>query len=144
MVNVEFLSPAGRPFRLDSGKIIAVTAQADTSDGRPRCLIYVAGLGELSFPVDASLKDVLTRLEQKNTETDRHFVHAQEALDLFGEIPVPSHFRWRAMSFAARVEWDRRYHMTGMASFCCLTCGYPSGGTSTCPACRPEKEEIPS
>ncbi len=140
MLNMEFISLTGDPLRLDSGKIVAVRSDGDAPEGPARCWIYVAG-SHGAFLVNASYKDVLTRLEQKDTETDRHFVCSDEAVHVFGEVSIPTHAQWQEMSLAARMEWDRRYHMTGMMSMCCLTCGYPSGGSSTCPACRPEKED---
>lgn len=138
MLDIEFVSVGGRLFRLDSGKIVAVTAQVDTPEGQPRCLVYVAG--STDFLVQGTYKDVLTRLKQKDAEPGRDFIASQEAVDLFGDVAYPTHAQWRKMSLAARMEWDRRYQMSGMAEFRCLGCGYPSGGTATCPACQPKEE----
>lgn len=142
MLNMEFVTLTGRLLRVDCGRVLVVREEFETKNGKPFCSIYVADAGELA--VRGSYKDVLTRLEQKDTVTDRYFVRSDEAVHVFGLESTPTLSQWREMSLAARIEWDRRFKMSGMVTMRCPGCGYPSGSGSTCPTCQPEEKESPS
>ena len=149
MLNLPFVGPEGYPVILDPTKIIAVHEIRSSRSGDAQCVIHLEGIG-IGFQVNGRIEEVLAQIREASVigpdgnRNDRigrgELAPADESLWVSGKTYIPNPDEWRTMSKQARQEWDHRYRLSGMASFRCLTCHYPTlHGQSECVSCFPER-----
>ncbi len=141
MLSLLFEGPGNRSTLVKRSKIVAIREYTPDSDGGAQCLIFLEGVHE-GFMVKGAFEKVMVRVREGLPVVDESLLQpGNEALLIFGKPEVPDPDVWRNMSSEARSEWNRRYTLSGMASFRCLTCSYPTAtGQGFCESCRPEKE----
>ena len=140
MLDVTFVGEEGKPVIVDRTKVVAVGEMFPDAYGKAQCWIYVSGIN-IPFRVKGTKREIVEMIQEGSDAPDEDTLQAgSEASPAFDEPEVPHPNVWRNMSSADRDEWNRQYTLSGMVSFRCLTCGYPTDhGQGWCVSCAPEK-----
>ena len=142
MLDVTFIGEEGKPVIVDRTKVVAVGEMLPDAYDKAQCWIYVSGIN-IPFRVKGTKREIVEMIQEGSAIADEDTLQpGNEASLVFGTPEMPAPDVWRNMSSAARSEWNRRCALSGMMSFRCLTCGYPTPyRKNICVSCAPKKYE---